>query len=166
MADLFNALPEAGSKTFFDLTEATVPLYYARFHDPITGESHVLPEVGLADFFKAVENDFKKHIPAPFLGFYDDLEEIWWPHGDDEKRIAPIPEGVVGITTAQHIEPGQFERSKIVFFAVQKAPEGWVFPVEPGRFLVKPFREWILDYTFESQSESDPESDPEMVFDA
>ena len=155
-ADFFDALPAAGSKTFFDFTKDEEPWYYARFHDPATHRSHVIPEVRLAGFLETLEEDFKTSVPVPFLGFYDDLEEIWWPEGE----ITPVPEGIVGVSE-EHNGSEVFERARIVFYAIQKAPGGWLFLAEPGHFQVKPIREWILDYT-RDRPETDPET-PEPV---
>ena len=167
-ADFFDALPEAGSKTFFDFTKPINTLYYVRFHDPVTHETHVIPETHLGGFLKSLEKDFKTFIPGPFLGFHDDLEQIfWWPQGDDEKP--PVPQGIVGVTE-KHTEWDLFERATIVFYEIQKAPRGWVFSSEPGHFQVKPIRQWIFDYTEPdhetdadmSEECSDLETDPDM----
>ena len=157
-ADFFDALGQPGSQTFFDFTsDGGDALYYARFHNLVTHESYVIPETHLAGFSEALEKEFKTYAQKDFLGFYDDLEEVWWPQAVNGKRITPTPRGIVGVIE-KYTETSLFERVKIVFYDIQKAPDGWVFSSNTGHFEVKPICEWFLDYTFgEPIEESDPE---------
>lgn len=166
-SELFDALPEAGSQTLLDFTEGKN--YYARFHDNYTDESLVIPETSLAGLLGAAEENFTVVSgPFRFLGFYKDLEEIWWPDEDDENRKHPVPTGIVGVFE-EYVNTPTFDRVKVVFYSVRKVPGGWLFSSQPNQFHVKPFHQWILDYTKAHEMNPDlPDliSDDETIMDS
>lgn len=156
-----NDLFEGISKLFPLCTNETdTRMYYARLHDPATHTSRVIPEAFLGELISVLEADFKTHITpvGDFLGFYEDLESIWWPKVDDltAKAVTPVPQGIVGILD-EHKRSQAFERSKFVFYRIATAPAGWIYGAEPGLYQIKPIREWILDLTFECRDMVDDE---------
>ncbi len=140
---------------FFDLNDNNDNLlYYARFHNPVTDESYVIPETTLSLFLDELGKEYNTYITEPFMGFVSDLDEIWWFNQVDGKRVISNPDGIVGVVIYD-TRNKYYQRCHINFYRVKKVSDGWFNSAPQDHFQVKLIREWVLDTTFMVKDEQD-----------